>query len=433
MPGKIQNFKQLATTELRQALLEIIEAGLEAIDTKDVVRSEISLNGDELKIADHRYSLEKIRNLYVFGAGKCVLEAAEVLEEILGDRLTGGFIIDVRVPARHSLRKIKCIEGTHPLPSAVNVKASKRMLKELKGLGEEDFVLFVISGGGSALLCLPQNGKDYRKEISIQKALAERGAEIEELNTVRKHLSLVRGGYLAEYVHPARAVSVIFSDVPGNELDFVASGPTVKDETTVADAGDVVRKYGIEEYIHPDASQFIETPKENKYFMNVDNIMLISNERALKAMVKKARDLGYKPTVVTDNLTGEARNVALKIVQELHSCASKTVLLYGGETTVTILTKGEGGRNRELVLSALQAVKRDEGLASVASDGRDNGQSAGAIADSETLQHAAAHQLDIERHLNGNQSAKFFKKTGDDIMTGDTGSNISDLVIAVKN
>jgi glycerate 2-kinase len=433
MPGKIQNFRKLATTELRQALLEITEAGLGAIDTKNVIKDEVSLEGDELEIKGHRYSLSGVSNLYIFGAGKCVLEATEALEEVLGDRLTGGLILDVRVPKNHLLRKVKCVEGTHPVPSSANVRASKQMMKKLKKLGEGDMVIFVISGGGSALLCLPGDEGSFKDEASIQRALSEQGAEIGEINTVRKHLSLVRGGYLAEYIYPVRAVSIIFSDVPGNELEFVASGPTVKDETTIADAEIIIKKYDVLKKSKLTDIHFIETPKEDRYFANIDNILLISNERALKAMAEKARDLGYDTEIVTDCMKGEAREVARDIMNKLHDCHSKTVLLYGGETTVTITVKGEGGRNRELIVAALLLVEEKEGMVSVASDGRDNGNHAGAVADMETFKHASERGLDVGWHLENNQSARFFEKTGDYIMTGDTGSNVSDLVIALKN
>jgi glycerate-2-kinase len=429
MPGKIRNFRKLAVTKQRQALLEIAEAGLEAIDTKNVVQSEITLEGDQLRVGKHTLSLKRAGGVYVFGAGKCALEAAEVLEEILGEKLTGGFVMDVRVPARHRLRRIKCAEGTHPLPSAANVQGSKRMVKELEKLGAEDIAILVISGGGSALLCLPAKGGSYESEIKIQKALSRQGATIEEVNTVRKHLSLVRGGYLAKYAHPARVVSLLFSDVPGDRLEFVASGPAIRDNTSIADAEKVLRRYRVGKI---GAVNFIETPKENKYFKNAKNFILVSNERALRAMAEKARDLDYRTKIVTAGMAGEARSVALGIVDDLHRQRAGTVLLYGGETTVTVMVGGRGGRNRELVLAGLTAMKNNEGLVALASDGRDNGEHAGAIADAETIRRAARLKLDAGWYLDQNQSAKFFEKSGDYIMTGDTGSNVSDLVIGIK-
>ncbi|MBU2101540.1 DUF4147 domain-containing protein [Patescibacteria group bacterium] len=432
MPEKIKNFKELAITPLRRVLLEITEAGLEAIDTPSVIRGEILLEGDTLTIEKNRYSLKDVENLYVVGAGKCVFEATEILEEVLGSRLTGGFVVDVSVPKGHKLKKVKCSEGTHPMPSSANVKASGQIQKVLKGATEKDMVIFIISGGGSTLLCLPDDGGSCDAEAGVLKILFNKGADIEEINILRKHLSFVRGGFLAKHAYPAKVVSIIFSDVPGNDLEFVASGPTVKDHTTIKDAERILKKYEVLESSDFKEIKLIETPKEEKYFNQVDNIMLVSNNRALNAMAKKAEDLGYKPRIVTTAMKGEARDVAQDIVKELHKNESKEVLLYGGETTVTVKVKGKGGRNRELVISALLSVKDDEILASVASDGRDNSEYAGAIADVETLAHAKAKKLDVEWYLDNNQSDKFFKETGDYIMTGDTGSNVSDLVIAIK-
>ncbi|PIR97880.1 MAG: hypothetical protein COT89_02300 [Candidatus Colwellbacteria bacterium CG10_big_fil_rev_8_21_14_0_10_42_22] len=432
MKGKIKNFKELANTDLRRTLLEVVEVGLEAIDTSDVIREDIVLEGDMFTIGDNKYSLKDIENLYVIGAGKCVLEATEVLEEVLGDRLMGGFVVDVSVPRKHKLKKIKCSEGTHPLPSSANVRASGYIQKLLKDTTEKDMVIFVISGGGSTLLCLPEKGGDCKTEAKILKTLSSKGASIEEINTLRKHMSLVRGGFLAKHAYPAKVVSIILSDVPGNDLEFIASGPTVKDRTTVQDAEEIIKKYDLLKDVKPHTLKLIETPKEDKYFKNVDNIMFVSNQRALNAMAQKAKDLGYRSEIITTAMTGEARDVAQDIVKELHKKESGTVLLYGGETTVTIKVKGKGGRNRELVLSALLTIGEGEVLASVASDGRDNSEYAGAIADVETLTHAKAKELNVLWYLDNNQSDKFFKETKDYIMTGDTGSNVSDLVIAIK-
>ncbi len=239
--NKIQNFDELAKSGLRRAVLNIAEAGFAAIDTEGAVKRSVRVEGDELEINSHKFDLGKINNLYVVGVGKCSLEAGRELEKILGDRITGGIVIDVHVGA---LKKIKTFTGTHPLPTNENVDATKHIIKLLKDCNEDDLVIFIISGGGSTLLCQPEN-YTCLEEADIFSCLTGAGATIQELNTVRKHISLARGGFLAKYAYPASSLALIFSDVPGNDLEFIASGPTIKDTTTVADAARVAGKYSL--------------------------------------------------------------------------------------------------------------------------------------------------------------------------------------------
>lgn len=421
------NFKDLAITPLRQTALEMAEAGLAAIATPAAIRRLVFLKDDILRIDGRDYDLKKINRILFVGIGKCALEAAREVESILGERLFGGIAIDVH---QGRLERIESYAGTHPFPSEQNIDVTKKIIGLLSGLTEKDLVIFAISGGGSTLLCQPQDMTCYN-EADLLKVLFEKGATIQEINTVRKHLSLARGGYLAKYLYPAQGVVLIFADVPGNNFEFVASGPTVKDTTTVAEAAAVIQKYDVEK-VCGFSCNLIETPKDDIYFQNIRNILAVSNETALAAMAAKAGELGFSPEIKTAVLTGEARNIGKEIAENLNTINQKKVLLYGGETTVTVKKSGRGGRNQELALAALPHLGEGELILTLASDGRDNGEYAGVIIDSETSRKAATLNLAPVEFLENNQSTEFFERTGDLLMTGDTGSNVSDLVIAIK-
>ena len=425
---KIKNFRKLAVSEERKKLLKIIEAGLEAIDTKKAISNAVKIEKGKLLIYNHAFSLKNAEKIVVVGIGKCSLEAAAVLEKKLGKRLTGGIVLDVH---EGELKKIQTYTGDHPLMSPRNIDATKKIIELLSGLTEKDLVIFVISGGGSALLCQPK-GFTCIEESAVVDGLIHSGADIYETNTVRKHLSLARGGFLAKYAYPARVVSLIFSDVIGDNLEFVASGPTVKDTTTLEQAKNVLEKYKIYKKIGLSPLNLIETPKDDKYFERVRNILFISNQTALDAMSEKSLEFGYMPRICKNNLSGEARKVAKEIIDELSKEKLGTVLLYGGETTVKIEGRGKGGRNQELSLSGLRYIKDNQLLISVASDGRDNSENAGGICDIITKEMAKKHNLDIEKYLKENNSYDFFAKTGDYLKTGDTGSNVSDIIIAIN-
>jgi len=426
---KIKNFDVLAVSELRRVALNIVEEGLSSIDTAKALRNTVRLNGDVLRIEDESYSVKSLKRIFVVAVGKCSLESAVVLENILGDRLSEGVAVDVR-PGGY-LKRVNYFRGTHPYPSEENVKAAKEVINLLSKVDQNDLVIFVISGGGSTLLCYPEDSS-YKEESSIVKSLIKAGVTIQEMNTVRKHLSLARGGFLAKYVYPAKAVALIFSDVPGDDIGFIASGPTVKDTTTIDEAAATLAKYDIFGKCSLENCGLIETPKDKKYFENIKNIIVISNSAALSAMENKAKELGFKAKVHDGALIGEAREMGIKIARELHKLPSHTVLLYGGETTVTVRGSGRGGRNLEMALSAVEEVKENEVILPFASDGRDNGEFAGAICDIITREAIQKNKLDVQETLKENNGYPLFEKVGHYLFTGDTGSNVSDLAIAVK-
>ena len=426
---KIQNAELIATTTNRKALLAIAEAGLQAIDTGVVIRETIRREENMLRIADEAINLADVRRLIFVAIGKCAVDAAVAAQSIIGDRISSGVVVDVK--ACPSVPNLQTFCGTHPLPSAENLKAAQAIRSALDRLDERDLVIFIISGGGSTLLFLPRDIEN-RDETNIVTALMNSGATIQEMNIVRKHLSLARGGYLAQYAYPARVVSLIFSDVPANDIAFIASGPTVMDPTTVVDAQQVLEKFDILKKNGLSSCDLVETPKDERYFARVKNILAVSNARALAAMKTAAEAAGFTATIQDAQIVGEAITVGRSIADAIGAAPAKSVLLWGGETTVTVHGKGSGGRNLEVGLSALRSVHDGEEILSLASDGRDHGPFAGVICDTITKKAVETSGLDIEQCLRENNTYPFFEKVGHYVMTGDTGSNVSDLIIALK-
>ena len=269
-------------------------------------------------------------------------------------------------------------------------------------------------------------------ESALFKELTAHGATIQDINTVRKHISSARGGGLARAAYPAEILSLIVSDVPGNDIAFISSGPTVQDSSTITDAKEVLARYNIT----ISNITFIETPKEEKYFERVTNLLFLTSKDALDAMKDEAAKRGYETEIVDDHFSGEAREVGRAVVEKLHDASQKTALLYAGESTVTLREvrppSQAGGRNQEIALASLETILDDEIILPFASDGHDNTDYAGAIGDSISRAHASEHNLSIAEYIVAHRSYEFFSITGDALSTGYTGSNISDLIIALK-
>ncbi len=428
---KIKNFEELALTDARRAALEIAEAGLEAIDTERVIRETVSLSGDTLVIDGERIPLKSVGRIIVAGVGKCAARAAAELENILGDRISGGLLIAIGdIPP---LMKIKSFRGTHPFPSEKNMEATIALLKFLSGLEENDLVIFLVTGGGSTLLCLPEDG-NWQRESLILGTFVNSGAPIQDVNIVRKHMSRARGGFLAQAMYPARVVSLIFSDVPGSDdIGFVASGPTVKDLTSIEDAQEVLDKYKILAACNVDGCGLLETPKDDRYFKRTKNIIVVSNKTALAAMKRAAEDRGYEAKIIDAMISGEAHDVGRAIAERVANAKARTVLLWGGETTVSVHQSGKGGRNQELVIGALMAIPDDSLLMAVSSDGRDNTDIGGVLCDRMIKDRVGELGLNPQQVLDKNQSYIFWKAIGGYLDIGETGSNVSDLIIGLKN
>ncbi len=417
----IKNFDELSTTPNRKIALEVIEAGFGAIKTNLVVQSSLSLDGDILSIKGQKFDLKKIKRMRVVGFGKSSCEAAQALENILGDRIEKGAVIDL---SRVSSGRIEFFAGSHPKPSRVNIEAGNKICELLNGLHEDDLVIVLVSGGGSALLCYPES--ECKEGVKLYDGFLKSGKTIAEINTVRKHLSLLKGGGLVKIAYPATIIGLIFSDIPGNNFQNVASGPTYKDETTVDDAMKIIKENNLGEF------DLIETPKEDKYFENVHNFVLVSNKTAIEKMAEKAKDYGLEASVASTDLYDKTDKVLEKIFSLKKN---NSVILAAGEPSIAVIKgEGKGGRNLHLGLQAISQglIDQDSVFISFASDGMDNSDVAGAIVDKETIKKAEKLHLNAGDYLERFNSYEFFQKTGDAIITGPTGSNVSDLMILLN-
>lgn len=425
----VHNYLDLAVSPLRQTALDIIEAGLDVIRTEAVITHNVELTDDVLSIAGKTYRLNDFDKLYVLGVGKCSYDAAVALERILGRRIHDGIILDVRT-GETPLTKIRALVGTHPYPSEDNIRHTAAILELAGTIGPRDLAIVVVSGGGSALLCQPAT-HTAEDEVRLTKYLFKCGASIHELNIVRKHLSKARGGGIAEALYPATVATLLFSDVPGDDIATISSGPTILDATVLDEARKIFVHYDVETHGFK-ASHLFETPKDASLFSQITQNLVLTNGTALTAMAEKARSLGLQAEIVNTKVEGEARVVAASVVARLKEAAPNTVLLYGGETTVTITGPGKGGRNEELALAALPLLSENELVVSLASDGRDNTEYAGGIADSFTQTRAQELGLRSTDYLYTNDAFSFFHTLQQGVTTGYTGANIADLVIALK-
>ncbi|NTV22422.1 MAG: DUF4147 domain-containing protein [Candidatus Yonathbacteria bacterium] len=430
----IKNLDTFTATKLRADACEILEAGYAAIDTRDVVKKNVHMDGETLRIMDASFELSAYERIFVIAFGKCAADASVELEHILGDYITEGIVIDIR--SGTPLKRLSFLAGTHPLPSLQNVVATEHVASLLSEATEKDLVLVVVSGGGSSMLCLPS---DMTCEVLslVTDALMKAGATIGEINTVRKHTSKIQGGQLATLAYPATVVACLFSDVPGDDVSMIASGPTVLDTTTREDAAAILAKYNVMRVCALPHCELIETPKDPSIFSRVTNLTILSNRAMLVAMRKRAEVLGYRAFVAHTALEGEASDVGTYIVDE--ASREKTCMVYGGETTVTIpegVVSGKGGRAQEVALSALIRMS-EEGtvhetlIATVASDGWDNTDAAGAIVDGISVALAPILAGSPEVYLTRHDTYGFFERTGDHIITGRTGANVSDVYMTL--
>jgi glycerate-2-kinase len=412
----------------------------------------VKVRRNELEIGAFSFKLSEFRRVLVIGGGKATAGMALEIEQILDGWITGG---SVNIPAYTKPwpkgKQIKFNPASHPVPSEDGVGGVKNMLRLVGQPSADDLVICLISGGGSALMPLPSTGIPLSDKQKTTSLLLKSGAKIDEINAVRKHLSDFKGGRLAEKLHPATVLSLIISDVVGDKLESIASGPTVPDDTTYADAYTILQEHGLWRTVPSSIrkrtqkgkeGKLPETPKRSsRIFKQVHNVLVGTSKESCQAAAEVLEKRGYHSLILSTRLQGEAREVGkvlagicIGIRENRLPVAPPAAVVAGGETTVTVRGKGRGGRNQELVLSAALSIRGNPSIlvSSIGTDGVDGPtDAAGAVADGNTVERGLRKGLDADTSLRENNSHEFFKKLKDLIVTGPTGTNVNDILIAI--
>ncbi|RLG53367.1 MAG: glycerate kinase [Thermoproteota archaeon] len=431
----------------REIMLELLESAIETVDGKKSVISSISLKDECFSVEDLEIPLKG--KVLVIGAGKASGKMAEGVEYVLLDHIHAGHVnVLSGTEGLFNLSKVRTFPAGHPIPDHNTLEGTRKIVELVRGLDESDVVITLISGGGSALMEMPMPGITLEDLNRATRLLLECGARIQEINSVRKHISQVKGGRLARLCYPATVISLIISDVIGDPLDSIASGPTAPDTTTFQDAWEVLEKYDLLKKMPKSIVETLkkgvrgeihDTPKPgDPVFERVHNFIVANNEKALYAAANQAKALGLNTLVLGSFIEGEARHVgqalagiAQGIKHQNVPISPPAVVLAGGETTVRVVGSGKGGRNQEVVLGSVEKIADEEGLciASVGTDGVDGvTDAAGAIADGKTLSRALSLGLKPSTFLNRNDSYSFFLALNDLIFTGPTLTNVMDVM-----
>ncbi len=431
----------------RDLAWQIMRASLLAVEPAQAVRNALRRDGDTLSLGDRTYDLARYRRIFVVGAGKASAPMARAAEEVLGHQLTAG-VVNVKYGYTDVTAKIALREAGHPLPDENGLAGTREIVRLLESAGEDDLVLCLISGGGSALMILPEDPITLADYQALTQALLRSGATINHINTVRKHIERVKGGRLAQVAAPAEVATLILSDVIGDPLDAIASGPTVPDTTTFADALDVLQRFALLETVPASIVDWLqrgqqgevpETPKPgDPLFERVATVVIGSNDVAARAAVAEATRLGFSSLLLTTYLEGEARDAGLlagALAKELllrrRPVSPPACLILGGETTVTVRGGGSGGRCQEAALAAALSI---DGLqralvVALATDGSDGPTDAsGGMVDGRTAQRAREKGLDPRAALANNDSYALLREVGDLLVTGPTNTNVNDLL-----
>lgn len=435
---------------LESHLNEIINFSINSVKPGRLIESSLKISGDILSVNEKKFNLNEYGKVYVVGAGKASAYMAKEIESLLGAGITGGAVV-VKYGHSAGCKIIQEYEAGHPVVDEMSLYATEEIIKLTSKMQEDDLAICLLSGGGSALLeKLPVEItlQDYRKLNNI---LLKCGAGITEINTIRKHISQIKGGGLAKLIHPATCLTLIISDVIGDSLETIASGPTYPDSTTFPDALAVIEKYDIESEIPVPVISYLEKGAEGKanetlkpgdaVFENVFNMIIGSNIKALSNAKNKAVAFGYDTRILTSEMSGETRDVAKNfsvLVKDIiqNSNREKPVcLLAGGETTVTVTGTGKGGRNQEFVLASLlemKSISEKFVIASVGTDGTDGPtDAAGGFIDNESWKAVNLKNLHPEQFLKNNDAYNLLKEINGLIKTGPTGTNVMDLIIAL--
>jgi hydroxypyruvate reductase len=433
---------------MRQEARDIFYQGLVAVDPEARIRQCCSLEGPVLKLGHISHDLDQFAKILVLGAGKAEAAMAFALESVLGDRITAGLVI-VKYGYVRPLKHITLDEAGHPVPDENGLRAAEKLLDLAREADENSLVIGLISGGGSALMTLPAPGLSLQDKQETTQLLLDCGASIHEINTIRKHLSGIKGGLLARAVHPAALTCLVLSDVVGDNLDIIASGPATADPGTFGQCLDIIRARGLGPKLPPAVlkrlesgarGQVPETPKKgDPAFEKVSHFLIANNALALQAAQKKTEALGYRTLVLPAPVEGETRDAAVlhatlarQILAGSHPVKPPACILSGGETTVTLRGKGKGGRNQEFALASALEIKGLEHVVvlSAGTDGTDGPtDAAGALADGTTSERAGRLGLVPEHFLSENNAYPFFEALSDLFKTGPTLTNVMDLHI----
>ena len=422
----IQNFDDLATTDKKKECLEILDAGLQAADPKNIISNYVTPN--EIKINGKSFNLEKYSSIYSVAFGKAGDSMTRALNAIVPIK-SGIIVIPKGSKSIIKAKKFQIFNSRHPEPDQTSVKAAKEVMKFVQNKRSDELIIFLVSGGGSSLLAMPDD-ITLEDKIHVTKVLLKSGATIQEFNCVRKHLSKIKGGKLIENMK-CHGVSLVMSDVEGDDLSAIASGTTYMDDTTYADASEILKKYKIRwkmpqevlDLFKKGENEIIETPKKAK----IENFVIASNNDCLKAMKEKAEKIGYK--VDTMQIFGDIKEQVTKILEKI-SDEEKTCILFGGETTVKVLGKGMGGRNQELVLRLLKNTQKLKKMviASIGTDGIDgNSVFAGAITENIKIDLGV-----MKEFLKNSDSGRFFQKQKGNVITNATHTNLMDIGMILK-
>ncbi|SHN01649.1 glycerate kinase [Chitinophaga sp. CF418] len=433
------------TNMMREHAISIFSAAVDAVQPSHLMQQHVQLPDGTLTVCGKTFSLPAGRPVWVFGAGKAAAAMAQALEPILSPVPVQGIVItkyEHALPLQH----IRVAEAGHPLPDESGVQATAQMIARLKAVQPGDVVLFLLSGGASALLADYPEGASLTQVQQVFELLLKSGADIHEMNVVRKHLSSVKGGQLALLANTHAWCSLILSDVVGDDLSIIGSGPTVPDPSTFSDAVAILDKYSLTAKlpaaIHDHlqrgcAGDIRETPKPGHQGLHaVNNFLIGSNAIALEAAKQKAIALGYSTQVLTSAATGQAASIAAELVAAARDWKGRrpACILMGGESTVTVTGHGLGGRNQHLALAAGQLLAAEPGITilSAGTDGTDGPtDAAGAVTDSELMLSAAAKGLDAAHYLEQHDAYHFFEKAGGLIKTGPTQTNVMDIMLAI--
>lgn len=439
-----------STRLLRKHAAMILKTALAAADPVQAVLRHVRLDsgvqGDLLRAGRHRYRLKDYQHVVVLGAGKASAAMAQAMERLLGRRITAG-LVNVKYGHTATLKRVELNECGHPVPDAAGVAGSRRIAQLAEEAGARDLVICLMSGGGSALMPAPADPITLEEKQATTRLLLASGATIHEINAIRKHLSSLKGGQLSRAAFPATVLTLILSDVIGDNLDVIGSGPTAGDSSTFAQAAGILRKYEIFEQVPAAvrerleagmAGKIAETPKPGAPELErTQNLVVGSNRLAVDAARAKAVELGYRTMVLSTTIQGETRDVAgmhAAIAREARDSGQPlrppACLISGGETTVTLRGSGKGGRNQEFALAAAMEIAglRDVVVLSAGTDGTDGPtDAAGALSDGETVARAGAAGMEAARYLVDNNAYEFFDALGDLIRTGPTNTNVMDV------